>query len=88
MSLFSSGNTVAFWSLYSFFRMLMQSCSTPQDLRTPQMDLWVMESNAFMKSIVAVHILILHPWHFWSIILYVATESRLVFRLDLVKSWI
>ena len=38
-------------------------------------DLCVMESKAFVKSIVAVHILILHSKHFWSIILYVAKWS-------------
>ena len=34
-----------------------------------------MESNAFVKSIVAIHILILHSWLFCSIILYVARWS-------------
>ena len=32
----------------------------------------VMESIAFLKSIVAIHIVIHHSWHFWSITLYVA----------------
>ena len=35
-----------------------------QDLRVFQIELWVVESNAFVKSIVAAHILILHSWHF------------------------
>ena len=37
-----------------------------------QFDLWEMGSNALMRSIVAVHILIHHSWQFWSITLYVA----------------
>ena len=53
----------------------MWSCSIPQDLRAFQIDLCVMESKAFVKSIVAVHILIPHSWHFCSIILYVAKWS-------------
>ena len=34
-----------------------------------------MESKAFVKSIVVIHILILHSWHFCSIILNVAKWS-------------
>ena len=74
MSLSSSVITVAFWSLYKFLRKLY-SCSIPQDLRASQIDLWVMESNAFMKSIVAAHILMSHSWHFCSVNLYVARWS-------------
>ena len=53
----------------------MYSCSIPQDLKVFQIDLWVMESNAFMKSVVAAHILIHHSWHVCSIFLYVARWS-------------
>ena len=58
------------------------------------MELWLMESNAFMKSIVASHILTPHSQHFCSIILHVArvvqrlvrtTEPSLIFWLYLVK---
>ena len=33
-----------------------------------QSDLWLMESKAFMKSTVEIHILTLHSWHFCSAI--------------------
>ena len=36
-----------------------------------QKELWLIESNAFMKSIVAIHILTPNFWHICSIILYV-----------------
>ena len=56
--------TVAFWFLKSLFKRLMSSCSIPQVLRASQIELWLMESNAFKKSIVANHILTPHSWHF------------------------
>ena len=45
------------------------------------MDVCVMEWNAFVKSIVAIHILIQHSWHIWSIILYVARWSVVWYEL-------
>ena len=59
--------TLAFWFLYCLFKRLMYSCSMPQVFREPHIELWVMGSNAFMKSFVATHILTLHSWHFCSI---------------------
>ena len=53
MSLSSSVSTVAFWSLCSFLRRLMYSCSIPRDLRALQIHLRVMESGSlrvFSKS--------------------------------------
>ena len=49
MSLSSSVITVAFGFLYSLFKRLMYSCSIPQVLRTSQIELGVMESNAIME---------------------------------------
>ena len=49
MSLSSSVITVAFGFLYSLFKRLMYSCSIPHVLRTSQIELGVMESNAFME---------------------------------------
>ena len=46
-----------------------------------KLNLCVMESNAFVKSIVAVHILIPHSLHFCSIILYVAKWSVVWYEL-------
>ena len=44
----------------------MYSCSIPQNLRASQIEMCVMESNAFMKSIIATHILTPHSWHLQS----------------------
>ena len=46
-----------------------------------QIDLCVMESKAFVKSIVAILILIPRSWHFCSIILYVARWSVVWYEL-------
>ena len=75
----------------------MYSWSIPQELNAFQIDLWVMESKAFVKSIVAIHILIHHSWHCCSShpvrrkvvrCLVWAFESSLCFSLFLVESWI
>ena len=38
-----------------FYKRLMYSCSTPQLLWAFHVELWLIESNAFVKSIVAIH---------------------------------
>ena len=55
MSLSLSVSTVAFWSLCSLFKRLKYFCSMPQILTAFHIELWPMESKAFMKSIVASH---------------------------------
>ena len=76
-------------SLYFVLQRVLKNCVEQQaghripllrsfldvDLSASQIDLREMESNAFVKSTVAVHILIHHSWHFCSINLYVARWS-------------
>ena len=51
-----SGSPCLVLFLYNLFKKLMYSRSIPLVLRASQIELCVMESNAFMKSIVATHI--------------------------------
>ena len=53
--------------LYIFFKRLTYPWSTLQDRSASQIELWEMESKFFVKSTVAVHMLIHHSWHFCSV---------------------
>ena len=74
MSLSSSVSTVAFWSPYNCSGGGCNHVRYRNIWGRPKL-MWVIDSNAFVKSIVAAHILIHHSWHLWSIILYVARWS-------------
>ena len=80
-----------FKACVSMVNFYLHKCFDPGDI-----DRGEMESKAFVKSTVAVHILILHSWHFCSINLHVArvcclvgfSDASLIFCLFLVKHWV
>ena len=67
-SLSLSVKTDIFCLSYSLFKRPTYYGSISQCPSASQSDLWLMESKAFMKSTVEIHILTPHSWHFCSAI--------------------